>query len=643
MCGIAGLLTPPSATAEELSSWAQRMADAIRHRGPDDEGVWVDAAAGIAFGHRRLSIVDLSPEGHQPMASANGRFVLSYNGEIYGFDRLRDELAAEGHSFRGHSDTEVLVEAIARWGLTAAVGRCAGMFAFSLWDREQRTLSLVRDRLGIKPLYYGWVDGTLLFASELKAMRAYPRFRAAVDRDALTACMRYGYVPAPATIYERIHKLPPGTILTVHAGRSPAAAEPVPFWSAREVAERGTRDAFPGSDIDAIDELERALREVVRQHMVADVPLGAFLSGGIDSSTVVALMQSVSPRPVKTFSIGFREPEFDEAPHARPVAAHLGTEHHELYVSAADALEVIPNLATWWDEPLCDPSQIPTFLVSKLTRGFVTVSLSGDGGDELFAGYPRYALALDQWRRIGAIPTPARALAGSAAGSIKARAGGARSSTSLLPALGDSVLRRMELLSTESLDALYRNRFMSPWDDPESIVIGGKERAGPFADRSLARSIPSPLDRMQFYDLVTYLPDDILTKVDRASMAVSLEARVPVLDHRIVELAWRFPERMRVRNGVAKWVLRQVLDRHVPRRLIDRPKMGFGVPIDRWLRGPLREWGEALLDEGRLRREGFLDPARIRRRWTEHLSGRRRWHYSLWHVLMFEAWLERWA
>jgi len=645
MCGIAGFFGDDCA-AEALAPRAVAMADALRQRGPDDAGVWTDPALGLALAHRRLAIIDLSPEGHQPMASACGRWILVFNGEIYNFQALRAELEHLGRrDWRGHSDTEVMLAAFAHWGVEAALQRFVGMFAFALWDRRERTLTLARDRLGEKPLYYGWIGRRLLFGSELKALRAHPAFRGEIDRDALALLMRHGYIGAPHSIYRGIHKLPPGTFLTLAVEGGQAAA-PQPYWSARQVAEQGQRDPFHGSDQEAVDELERLLMQAVRSQMVADVPLGAFLSGGIDSSTVVALMQAQSSRPVRTFSIGFWEPAFNEAEHAQAVARHLGTQHTELYVTPEEALAVIPRLPTLYDEPYADSSQIPTFLVATLARRHVTVSLSGDGGDELFCGYNRYFWASALWRRLGWAPAPLRSAL-------------AMGLTALAPATWDSLFRHLEpllpqnrrysnpgdklhklagTLGARQPEQIYRE-LISFWKDTGRLVPGSREPVTVLNDPTAWPDLAEFEQRMMYLDMVTYLPDDILVKVDRAAMGVGLESRVPLLDHRVVEFAWRLPLALKLRDGQGKWTLRQVLYRHVPPKLIERPKMGFGIPLAEWLRGPLRDWSEALLDPQRLHREGWLDPDPIRARWREHLEGGRNWSYYLWNVLVFQEWL----
>jgi asparagine synthase (glutamine-hydrolysing) len=651
MCGIAGFWDPARhLDADAAAAAIARMTRAIRHRGPDDAGSWRDADAGLWLGHRRLSVIDLSPEGRQPMLSASGRYAMVFNGEVYNHRRLRPELEAAGARFRGHSDTEVMLAAIEQWGLEGALRRFIGMFAFALWDRDARALTLVRDRLGIKPLYYGWAGSMFAFGSELKAIAALPGFEAQVDRGALCLLLRHNYVPQPHSIYRGIFKLPPGGMLRVAAGgaASAAAVAALPqrvhrYWSVADLAEGGRGEL---SDADAVDELDRLLRDAVALRMEADVPLGAFLSGGVDSSAVVALMQVQSPRPVRTFSIGFHEQDHDEAKFAKEVARHLGTDHHELYVTAQDALDVIPALPTMFDEPFSDSSQIPTYLVSKLARSQVTVSLSGDGGDELFAGYSRYAGAMRVGRWLDSVPATVRARI---ARSLRRRpdlyAAFLRGANRGLPARlrvrnpGTKTGLLGQMLQASSVDARYL-LLVSHWFEPASVVLRSSEPETELADFAHWPAVHDPVERMMYSDMIGYLPDDILVKVDRASMAVSLEARVPLLDHRVVERAWRTPLRQKLRDGQTKWLLRQVLHRYVPRGLIDRPKKGFGVPIEAWLRGPLRDWAEALLDERRLREEGYFDPLPIRRMWTDHLAGRVREHYRLWDVLMFQAWLE---
>jgi len=644
MCGIAGLWGRPGKSgSEDARATVEAMTATLLHRGPDDGGSWLDQAAGLALGHRRLSILDLSPTGHQPMLSRCGRYVIVFNGEIYNHAELR---AALGDAlWLGHSDTETLLEAIARWGIVAALKRCTGMFALALWDRERRELHLARDRLGEKPLYYGWIGQTLVFASELKALRAHPEWRGEIDRGALALLLRHSYIPAPHSIYRGIRKLMPATILTLRADGS---SDETRYWSAREIAERGVNEPFAGSAGEAAAELERLLSRSIGRQMVADVPLGAFLSGGIDSSAVVALMQAQSTRPVKSFTIGFNEPGYDEAGYARAVAHHLGTEHTELTVSSRQALEVIPRLPELYDEPFSDSSQIPTFLVAQLAREQVAVSLSGDGGDELFGGYNRYFLGRSLWRKTGWLPRGVRRAAAAAIEAVSPAGWDAlfAGCKGILPPHlrharpGDKLHKLAGILGARDADEIYRG-LVSHWQHPASVVIAGTEPGTALTDSGAWPDLPDFTQRMMYLDLVSYLPDDILVKVDRAAMGVSLETRVPMLDHELVEFAWRVPLSMKIRDGEGKWLLRQVLYRHVPRALIERPKMGFGVPIDAWLRGPLRDWAEALLDESRLTREGYFDPRPIRARWREHLSGRRNWQYHLWDVLMFQAWLER--
>ena len=648
MCGISGFLdTSHRCGEQELRDTVLRMVNTLHHRGPDDVGTWADAEAGIALGHRRLSIVDLSPEGHQPMRSVCGRYVISFNGEIYNFQELRRELEGLGYTFRGHSDTEVMLSCISQWGIFAAVKRFNGMFAFALWDRSERQLHLVRDRLGEKPLYYGWMGKVLVFGSELKALRAHPGFSVKVDRDSLALFLRRSYVPAPHSIYKGVTKVMPGTIATItkaDVGRFPKA---ISYWSVRAAVQQGLSERFTGSATEAVACLEELLKDTVKHRMVADVPLGAFLSGGIDSSTIVALMQSQSERPIQTFTVGFHETAFNEAEHAKAVARHLGTAHTELYVTSEETMAVIPKLPSLYDEPFADVSQIPTFLISKLARRDVTVTLSGDGGDELFGGYERYFLGLGIWNTIRWMPKMARTFAARGLRMLSAQSWDNifQVMDSLLPKRlryrnpGEKLRKLAQMLTAGEADGLYV-LMGSHWVDPASVVIGGSEPVTVFTDPSDRMAHLHLQERMMYSDTISYLPDDILVKVDRASMGVSLESRVPFLDHRIVEFAWQIPLSMKIRNGRGKWLLRQLLYKYVPPALIDRPKMGFGVPIDAWLRGPLREWAEALLDEKRLRDQGFFYPDPIRAKWNEHLCGASSWEYHLWDVLMFQAWLE---
>jgi len=654
MCGFVGFLggnVSYDRNADEAT--LKRMTDTIRHRGPDDSGYWCDVERRIFLGHRRLSIVDLSSAGHQPMRSASSRFVIAFNGEIYNHLLLRQQLECveKAPLWRGHSDTETLLAGFDAWGIQSTLERAIGMFAFAVWDRETCILTLGRDRIGEKPLYYGWQgqgsDAVFLFGSELKALRAHASFENRIDRGALSLQLRHNCVPAPYSIYEGIRKLTPGSLLTISLkSREPKVR---PYWSSIKAAESGAANAFTGSAEQAVDELELLLKDAVRQQMTADVPLGAFLSGGIDSSTVVALMQAQSSRPVKTFSIGYHEEEnyYSEAEHAKAIARHLGTEHTELYVTAGQAMAVIPRLPLLYDEPFSDASQIPTFLVSQLARRDVTVSLSGDAGDELFCGYNRYQMTANLWSKIAAGPLSLRKLAASGISSVSPHSWNklANAFEAFLPRTmrfsnpGETLHKGAGVLGCQSVDALYM-RLASHWHDPSSVVIDGYEPPTLLTGNASIGVGLDSVQRMMLLDTLTYLPDDILVKVDRAAMGVSLETRVPFLDHRVVEFAWRLPQSMKLRDGKTKWVLRQVLYKYVPQALLERPKTGFGVPIGKWLRGPLRDWAESLLDESRLKREGFFEPALVKRKWEEHLAGKPR-HFYLWDVLMFQAWLEQ--
>ncbi len=642
MCGIAGFYNSKGQDLD-WQGCLTRMKDILIHRGPDDSGIWMDRDAGIGLAHRRLSILDLSPEGHQPMFSTSGRFAIVFNGEIYNFQAIRNELPHTG--WRGHSDTEVILEAIEHWGLKNAVEKFIGMFAFALWDSTERTLHLVRDRLGIKPVYYGWQGDSFLFASELKAFKEHPDFSNEIDRNALTLFLRHNYLPSPYSIYKGIAKLQPGHILTLKCSGGRSEPQTEAYWSARQAAEQGAANPFTGSDEEAVEHLDALLRDAVKLRMIADVPLGAFLSGGIDSSTVVALMQAQSNDPVKTFSIGFFEETHNEAKDAKKVAQHLGTDHTELYVTAEEARAVIPRLPELYDEPFSDASQIPTFLVSQLARQKVTVSLSGDGGDELFAGYGRYAVGHRVWENVRRFPAWSRNLLGHTLATVSPKGWNRLAAPfgSLLPAglklenLGHNVHTFSRFLKAGTPKEIYR-MLMSHCNDPAALVLNSEEPATHHSNGWNSEFLPNFMERMMLLDSVTYLPDDILTKVDRASMGVSLEARVPLLDHRVVEAAWRMPLNMKVRNGQSKWLLRQVLYRYVPKQLIERPKKGFGVPVGAWLRGPLRAWAEDLIHADRLKREGYFNPAPIQKIWKEHLEHKGDWQYFLWDVLMFQAW-----
>lgn len=642
MCGLTGFFSW-SAGGDVDVTVLRRMADALVHRGPDDGGYWCDSEQRIGLGHRRLSIVDLSPAGHQPMLSAIGRYVIAFNGEIYNHLDIRKELEALGSLpiWRGHSDTETLLAGVEAWGLEATLKKSIGMFAIALWDRHSCTLTLARDRIGEKPLYYGWQgdgeDRVFLFGSELKALKMHPAFKPDIDRGALCLLLRHNYIPAPYSIYQGIAKLEPGCLLAV------SGAQPEPriwkYWDAAEVARAGIAKPFSGAPDQAVDELEVLAKDAIRRQMMADVPLGAFLSGGIDSSTVVALMQAQSSRPVKTFTIGFNEDGYSEATHAKAVAMHLGTEHTEMYVTPAQAMEVIPRLPDLYCEPFADSSQIPTFLVSQLAKQHVTVSLSGDAGDELFCGYNRYQLTASLWNQLSIIPKPVRKLVAKGITSISPTTWTRFAGILPWTSVGDKLHKGAGVMSSATVAELYRG-LVSSWNDPASLVIDGNEPATLLTGPSPHLSGLSDVERMMALDILTYLPDDILVKVDRAAMGNSLESRVPFLDHRLVEFAWRLPMKYKLQEGQTKWALRQVLYRYVPRELIERPKMGFGFPIDKWLRGPLRDWAEDLLADARLRREGYFHPEQIRKKWEDHLSGKRNWSSHLWAVLMFQAWLE---
>ena len=629
MCGIVGIWGPGADKRRYVETGCQRM----RHRGPDSSGYWADDAADLSFGHVRLAIQDLTEAGHQPMVSACGRYVIVLNGEIYNHMSLRDRLSAAdaAPAWRGHSDTETLLACFAHWGVEATLQASVGMFAFALWDREPRKLVLARDRMGEKPLYYGYAGAALVFGSELKSLAAVPGFGGAIDRRALTLLMRHNYIPAPWSIYEDIAKLMPGTWVEVSMDdmRRRGWPEAKTYWSVREAAHNSRQSlAHFDSDAQAIDALEQVLSQAVGGQMLSDVSLGAFLSGGVDSSAIVALMQAQSSQPVRTFSIGFHEKGYNEAEHAKAVARHLGTDHTELYVTAQDALAVVPSLADIYDEPFADSSQIPTTLVARMARRDVTVALSGDGGDELFCGYQRYFRVQKWWQQCARVPAP-----------LRVPLGMTLSGTARLPGSGDwrgKVGKLGELLQTRSKPEFYRH-FVSYWPDPARAVVGGSEPETPFT----APFSGSAYDAMMELDAATYLPDDILVKVDRAAMSVSLETRVPMLDHRVYEFAWRLPMQYKVRDGQGKWILKQLLYRHVPQSLVDRPKKGFGVPLSAWLRGPLRDWAEDLLDESRLRQQGLFEPEPILRKWREHVRGHRNWSTHLWGVLMTQAWLDR--
>ncbi len=641
MCGITGFLTFQRAD-DNSTAVLTRMSDQLLRRGPDSSGEWFDDAAGIGLAHRRLAIVDLTPAGHQPMHSANQRFAITFNGEIYNFQELRIALDGYGYQWRGHSDTEVMLAAFEQWGVEAALKKMVGMFAFALWDKQERALYLSRDRMGEKPLYYGWMGKTLLFGSTLNALRAHPAWRGEINRDALALFMRHNYIPAPYSIFRGIHKLPPATYLKLSYAEAERQQlpQPIAYWSLKAAAEHGATHPFKGNGDEIVNELERLLKQSLTGQMIADVPLGAFLSGGIDSSTIVALMQSLSSQPVKTFTIGFDEPGFNEAEFAKAVAVHLGTDHTELYVKPDEALSIIPSMATYYDEPFADSSQLPTFLVSQLARQSVTVSLSGDAGDELFGGYRRYFGAQKAWGRIANWPGVLKKTAAAGFSGLAAASGFA--TQGLSAKVNFQAVQWAQNLAVDRPELMY-HRLASHWERPSELVINSVEPLTALTDAAQLARVSSFIESMMYLDSVSYLPDDILVKVDRASMAVSLESRVPLLDHRLVEFAWSVPLDYKVRDGVTKWPLRQLLFRYVPKELIERPKQGFSVPLEKWLTGPLRPWVEDLLDEKRLRTEGFLQPAAVRAKWQEQLSGNYvGWRVpaeQLWNVLMFQAWL----
>lgn len=646
MCGITGFaLGSPLAHAAEV---LHAMNATLRHRGPDAGDIFIDESCGIGLGHRRLAIVDLSPAGAQPMSSPSGRYTVVFNGEIYNFERLRAQLGPGAAPYRGHSDTEVMLHAFERWGVRAAIPQLHGMFALAVWDRIERRLILARDRVGKKPLYYGKIGASLLFGSELKALRRFPGWTNDVDRDALTAYLRHNYVPAPHSIHRGVRKLPPGSLLEIDCAHgAPVFAEPIRYWEPGDRFAAAAAEPFAGNYDAALQALDELLRDAVGLRMVADVPLGAFLSGGVDSSLVVALMQAQSQRPVKTYTIGFNEPGYDEAQHARAVAAHLGTDHTELYVSAQDALDLIPAMPQMFDEPFSDSSQLPTALVCAMARRHVTVALSGDGGDEGFCGYGRYRLWREVWRLLARAPAPLTRVAARAIEALPEPMLDrlVRWCDPILPgfvpraAAGARLHALAGLVREPTASGIYR-QMVSHWPRPEELVIGGREPRGHPLFEWESRDMAAFTQHMSVLDTATYLPDDILVKVDRASMAVSLEARSPLLDHRVLEFAWSLPLEFKLEERRGKRILWDLLYRYVPQELVDRPKTGFGVPIDAWLRGPLKDWADAMLDPVRLRREGYLRPEPIRRAWDEHQSRRRDWHYYLWDILMFQSWLE---
>lgn len=649
MCGLIGFTRKKDFDNDSV---AESMCNAISRRGPDSQGIWSTDSDAIVLGHRRLAVVDLSPAGSQPMTSVCGRYVLAFNGEVYNHLKLREQLPnADSVLWRGHSDTETLLSCFVAWGIEATLQKAVGMFAIALWDREDKILTLARDRLGEKPLYWGWSGDLLVFASELKAIKTHPDFLPVIDRDSLTLLLRHSYIPAPYSIYKGIRKLMPGHLIHIplrddmeiaKSSRSKA------FWAINDTIENSIAEGFSGDINDAIEILEHQLKASIADQMLSDVPLGAFLSGGVDSSTVVALMQAQSSAPIRTFTIGFDEDGYNEANHAKAIAQHLGTDHTEFYVRPEDALLVIPKLAEIYCEPFADSSQIPTFLVSQLAKEHVTVVLSGDGGDELFGGYNRYLAAQNIWQPIKKFPALGKNM-GAYFLRILSPANWNKLFDIARPVLpkklrltipGEKARKLADVLSLKDDQDFYLH-LTSHWTDPESIVVDGVEPPTLITQKSLWPKTDCLVHTLMALDASTYLADDILVKVDRAAMACSLETRVPMLDHRVFELAWKMPINYKVHGGQGKWLLRQVLYRHVPKELIERPKMGFGIPLDSWLRGPLKAWAEALLDEKRLSQEGYFKPAPVRKLWHEHLSGKKNWQYHLWNVLMFQAWLEK--
>ncbi len=640
MCGFTGFIDPNGHYGGQAEAILVNMRDQLSHRGPDDCGIWQDAKTGVFLSHRRLAIQDLSPHGHQPMLSPGKRYVISFNGEIYNFPALRKQLQRGNDSIRwqGHSDTEVLLVAIESWGLDKTLQACVGMFAFALWDRQERMLYLVRDRLGEKPLYYGYQQGVFLFASELKALKPHPAMASLINRDAIALLFRHSYIPAPYSIYQGIEKLLPGHYLRLDLNLQ--KKDLFCYWSLADVVNRGQQQVFSGNSQEALDHLEFLLQQAITGQSRADVALGAFLSGGIDSSLVVALMQKNIRQPVKTFSIGFSEKDYNEAEYAKTIANHLGTQHTELYVTSRQIMEVIPKLPFVYDEPFADPSGLPTFLLAEMTRQQVSVSLSGDGGDELFGGYTRYRQSQTLWRYLKLLPTPLRIQLGRCLQRIPARAwqrifSPVSALHQPLNRIGDRIPKLAEMLAVNDRQALYRN-IMSFWQNPADVVAGAHDVPTQLQQSAIDLDF---FQQMMYLDSISYLPDDILTKVDRAAMAVSLETRIPLLDHRLVEFAWSLPQALKIRNDESKGLLRQIAYRHIPRQLLERPKAGFAIPLASWLRQDLRPWAEDLLDATQMHQQGFLDAEKIQIKWREHVSGSRNWHYYLWNVLMFQLWL----
>jgi asparagine synthase (glutamine-hydrolysing) len=648
MCGITGFLGgEKSYNLNDSSPIINSMLNKIHHRGPDDHGSWSDSHIGVNLGHKRLSIVDLSPSGHQPMHSISKRYVIVFNGEIYNHIKLRQDLIKENKSANwvGTSDTETLLAGFDVWGIEKTINSCIGMFSIALWDKANNTLNLIVDRVGEKPLYYGWQgrgkSKTFLFGSELKALKEHPAFEKNINRDSLSLLMRHSYISHPNSIWKGIHKLEPGTILTISLNSS----EPklTKYWSAEQAIANGKLTNNHLSKEEAISQLDILLKDIISKQMLADVPVGAFLSGGVDSSIIAAHMQAQSASKIKTFTIGFNEDKQNEAEYASKIAAHLGTEHTKLILSSTDAKNIIPMIPTIYDEPFADSSQIPTYLVSKLARNEVKVALTGDGADEMFCGYNRYQVSNRLWSKFNGIPHNLRRIGGKTITSIPS--GVLNSLHSVFPMVNksnnfsDRVYKGARLLQSKNFDQFYRD-FISYWDNPESLIINSKE-----PKTSLNRNLENienmtDIDRMMYLDLLSYLPGDILTKVDRASMAVSLETRLPFLDHRLIEFAWSLPNEYKYNNGQTKWILKEVLNKYIPKNLYDRPKQGFGIPINEWLKGSLKEWGEDLLSEQNIKEQGYFDVKQVREKWSQHQSGKSNWQHQLWNVLMFQSWME---
>lgn len=649
MCGLAGLVTEASKSEKYLESLVRDMAGTLQHRGPDDEGCFADADAGVALGFRRLAILDLSAAGHQPMRSESGRYIIAFNGEVYNFRELRRELSTGGARFRSESDTEVILAAFERWGIRESLNRFVGMFAFAVWDNRSRTLTLARDRMGIKPLFVYAGDGVVAFASELKALCRLPDFPRRLDHDALASYLRYLYVPSPDSIFQDTHKLPSGHVLTLPTPAPNRLPESEPYWSVENAALRGIENRFEGTPDEAVERLDELIQESVRLRTVADVPVGALFSGGIDSTSVVAAMQAASSQPVKTFTVSFDSAEHDESGAARAVSHHLGTDHTELEVRGEDALDLVPRLPEMFDEPMANPSQIPTHLVCRLAKRHVTVGLAGDGGDELFGGYNRYLYGTRLLPVAGAIPGPLRRTAAGAMGALSTETwdriyrgfGAAFPSSAQHRLPGEKIAKFVRILSQDDLPSMYRS-LLSACHRPADLLVSGREKTDTGAQFPLTEKVPMLLERMMLQDQESYLPGDLLAKVDRASMATSLEVRVPLLDHRIVEFSWRLPPQLKIRDDVTKWVLRRQLERKVPRNLWDRPKVGFTVPLRDWLLGPLSEWAQDLLSIRRLRHDGVFRPNRVQEMWNRFRDGETEYSTGLWAILMFQAWLEEW-